>query len=50
MNIGSQTMTHHREACRTLPEILDDYLPEIQRTWSIYRDLAAPILIRVVRL
>ncbi|MDR2689782.1 MAG: TIGR04255 family protein [Azoarcus sp.] len=29
---------------------LDDYLPEIRRTWDIYRDLATPILIRVVRL
>jgi uncharacterized protein (TIGR04255 family) len=29
---------------------LDEYLPEIQRTWDIYRELAAPILVRVVRL
>jgi uncharacterized protein (TIGR04255 family) len=29
---------------------LDDYLPEIQRTWDIYRELVTPILIRVVRL
>jgi uncharacterized protein (TIGR04255 family) len=28
----------------------DDYLPEIRRTWGIYLELAAPILIRVVKL
>jgi uncharacterized protein (TIGR04255 family) len=28
----------------------DDYLPEIRRTWDIYFELAAPILIRVVKL
>jgi len=29
---------------------LDEYLPEIKRTWGIYRDLAIPLLVRVVRL
>lgn len=29
---------------------LDDYLPEIQRTWKLYSEIASPILIREVRL
>ncbi len=29
---------------------LDDYLPEIERTWHIYRDLAKPSQVRQVRL
>jgi uncharacterized protein (TIGR04255 family) len=29
---------------------LDDYLPEIRRTWDLYRDVAAPVQVRVVRL
>jgi len=29
---------------------LDDYLPEIQRTWSIFIKLAAPVQVRFVRL
>jgi uncharacterized protein (TIGR04255 family) len=29
---------------------LDEYLPEIQRTWDIFRELSAPLLIRMVRL
>ncbi|MCL1861503.1 MAG: TIGR04255 family protein [Proteobacteria bacterium] len=29
---------------------LDEYLPEIQRTWDIFRELFVPILIRMVRL
>jgi uncharacterized protein (TIGR04255 family) len=29
---------------------LDDYLPEIERTWSLYVDLASPVQIRVIRL
>ena len=29
---------------------LDDYLPEIQRTWHLFVNLASPIQIRVVRL
>jgi uncharacterized protein (TIGR04255 family) len=29
---------------------LDDYLPEIERTWGIYRDLAKPSQVRQVRL
>jgi uncharacterized protein (TIGR04255 family) len=29
---------------------LDDYLPEIERTWRAYVDLAAPVQIRVIRL
>jgi uncharacterized protein (TIGR04255 family) len=28
----------------------DEYLPEIRRTWEIYRELALPILVRMVRL
>ena len=28
----------------------DDYLPEIRRTWEVYRELAAPVQIRTVRL
>src|SRR6266851_3993285 len=29
---------------------LDDYLPEIERTWRLYVDLASPVQIRVIRL
>ena len=29
---------------------LDDYLPEIERTWSLYVDLASPVQIRAIRL
>jgi len=29
---------------------LDDYLPEIERTWRLYVGLASPVQIRVVRL
>jgi uncharacterized protein (TIGR04255 family) len=29
---------------------LDDYLPEIERTWRLYADLVSPVQIRVVRL
>lgn len=29
---------------------LDDYLPEIERTWQCYRELTTPLQIRVVRL
>jgi len=29
---------------------LDDYLPEIERTWHLYLRLAAPIQIRIIRL
>ncbi len=29
---------------------LDDYLPEIERTWRLYFDLVSPVQIRVVRL
>jgi uncharacterized protein (TIGR04255 family) len=29
---------------------LDDYLPEIERTWRLYVDLVSPVQIRVVRL
>jgi uncharacterized protein (TIGR04255 family) len=29
---------------------LDDYLPEIERTWGLFVDLLAPIRIRVIRL
>ncbi|TAK72122.1 MAG: TIGR04255 family protein [Betaproteobacteria bacterium] len=29
---------------------LDDYLPEIERTWRLFVDLAAPVQIRVIRL
>jgi uncharacterized protein (TIGR04255 family) len=28
----------------------DDYLPEIRRTWHLYRDIALPIQIKLVRL
>jgi len=28
----------------------DDYLPEIERTWRSYVELAAPVLVRVIRL
>lgn len=28
----------------------NDYLPEIRRTWEIFRDLAAPVLVRAVQL
>lgn len=28
----------------------DEYLPEIRRTWQLYREIASPILIRTVRL
>lgn len=28
----------------------DDYLPEIQRTWDLYREVATPIQIKLVRL
>ncbi len=30
--------------------ILDDYLPEIKRTWNLYRDIANPSLIRRIQL
>lgn len=29
---------------------LDDYLPEIERTWGLYRGIAAPVQIRLIRL
>ena len=29
---------------------LDDYLPEIERTWRLYADLVSPVQIRVIRL
>ena len=29
---------------------LDDYLPEIERTWRLYVDLVSPVQIRIVRL
>jgi len=29
---------------------LDDYLPEIQRTWNLYVELAAPVQVRAIRL
>jgi uncharacterized protein (TIGR04255 family) len=29
---------------------LDDYLPEIERTWRLFVDLAAPVQIRLIRL
>jgi uncharacterized protein (TIGR04255 family) len=29
---------------------LDDYLPEIERTWRLYVELASPVQIRLVRL
>jgi uncharacterized protein (TIGR04255 family) len=29
---------------------LDDYLPEIERTWQLYVDLVSPVQIRVIRL
>lgn len=29
---------------------LDEYLPEIERTWSLYRDLISPLLVRTIRL
>src|SRR5262245_27716145 len=29
---------------------LDDYLPEIERTWSLYAGLVSPVQIRVIRL
>jgi len=29
---------------------LDDYLPEIERTWRLYVDLVSPVQIRVIRL
>ncbi|HEY3321496.1 MAG TPA: TIGR04255 family protein [Planctomycetota bacterium] len=29
---------------------LDDYLPEIQRTWGLYSDLASPIQVRTIRM
>ena len=29
---------------------LDDYLPEIQRTWRLYVDLVSPVQIRTIRL
>jgi uncharacterized protein (TIGR04255 family) len=29
---------------------LDEYLPEICRTWGVYRELAMPLLVRAVRL
>jgi uncharacterized protein (TIGR04255 family) len=29
---------------------LDDYLPEIERTWKAYVDLISPVLVRVIRL
>lgn len=29
---------------------LSDYLPEIERTWELFRDIASPALIQVVRL
>jgi uncharacterized protein (TIGR04255 family) len=29
---------------------MDDYLPEIERTWRLYVDLAAPVEVRVIRL
>lgn len=29
---------------------LDDYLPEIERTWRVYLDLAKPVQIRLIRL
>jgi uncharacterized protein (TIGR04255 family) len=29
---------------------LDEYLPEIRRTWDLYRELALPVQVRAVRL
>jgi uncharacterized protein (TIGR04255 family) len=29
---------------------LDDYLPEIERTWRLYVDLVSPVQVRVIRL
>jgi len=29
---------------------LDEYLPEIERTWAIYRELASPVQVKLVRL